>query len=129
MKTLLAVFISFIGFVSIAQTRCKDFKTGKFQIIEKGKVTTLIERNESIQIERSGKIEVKLEIKWIDDCTYRLKLIYGNDAFWNGRPKDLPTTDVIVTITKTNEKGYSQESRSEGSDHIYRSDILRAEDL
>lgn len=129
MKTLFIITFSFIGFISIAQTKCADFKTGKFQIMKDGETTTLIERNETTQVERAGKVEVRLKITWIDDCTYRLSFVHGNEAFWSIRPKDMPTPDVIVSITKTSEKGYSQESRSEGSSYVYKSDILRVVDL
>lgn len=129
MKALFIITFTLAGYISMAQTKCTDFKTGKFQIVKEGETTTLIERDQTTQIERVGKIEVRLKVTWIDDCTYRLSFVHGNDAFWNGRPKDMPTPDVIVSITKTTEKGYSQESRSEGSSYVYKSDILRAVDL
>ena len=129
MKTILVIAFSLISFTTIAQTSCTDFKTGKFQIIEKGRPTTLIERNESFQIEHVGKIEVKLKITWIDDCTYKLSFVNGNEAFWETRPKDTPGEEVIVSIIKTNEKGYLQESRVEGYEYVYRSEILRVVDL
>jgi hypothetical protein len=118
--TLIALLL--FGVSVFSQTECEKFKIGKFQNIENGVVKSTIERSESIQTERHGRLEVKLKIEWIDDCSYRLKFIDGNEAFWNSRPKDMATPDLIVRITHVNGNSYLQESNSEDdSDFIYRS--------
>ena len=124
-KILTALLLA--SFTTYAQNNCQIFRTGKFQNINKGVVKSTIERNDSIQHEYFADKEIKLKITWIDNCTYKLKLIWGNDAFWNGRPKNLSTPDLIVRITKTNGNEYEQESRSEGDDFIYKSTLIKIE--
>lgn len=127
MRIAAILIILLLGFTSFSQPNCKKFKTGKFQNIENGKVSSLIERNETSQIETVGDIKVKLQIVWINACTYRLKFIKGNEAFWKSRPKNAPTPDLIVTITKTNENSYFQEAKSEGSESVYKSEMRKVQ--
>lgn len=127
MKLKILILLFAMSFTTYAQENCKKFRTGKFQNIEKGIVKSTIERNDSIQREYFADKEIKLEITWIDECTYKLKLVWGNDAFWNRRPKDMPTPDLIVQITKTNGNEYEQESKSEGEDFIYKSTLTKIE--
>ena len=94
-----------------AQVDCEKFKVGKFQNIEDGEVKSTIERNDSIQVERFGNKEIKLEITWINDCSYQLHLLDGNEAFWESRPKDMATPDLIVRIIETDGNAYLQEAR------------------
>ena len=103
------------------------FKTGKFHNMENGVVNCVIERSNSIQREIIGDIEIKLQISWIDDCTYRLKFLSGNDAFWNSRPKDMPTPDLVVHITKITGNQYTQDSKMDGEDFIYTSTIVKVD--
>jgi hypothetical protein len=119
--------ILLISITTYSQTDCKKFKIGKFQNIENGIVKSVIERNDSIQHESNGNKELKLKIDWIDDCTYKLKLIWGNDAFWNGRPKNMSTPDVVVHITSINGNNYLQEAKSPGDDFIYKSSLIKIE--
>ena len=104
---------------------CTKFKTGKFENIENGVVKSTIERTESIQKESFGDKEIRLEITWIGPCTYRLKLVYGNDAFWNGRPKNMPTPDLIVTITSVDANQYTQQAKAEGESFVYNSTMRK----
>jgi hypothetical protein len=114
--------------IAYSQDNCQHFKTGQFQNVENDIVKAEIQRNDTIQTEKYGEIEVKLKIEWIDDCSYRLKFIEGNDAFWNSRPKDMPTHDLIVKITQTNENSYLQESKFDIEENfIYKSTIIKIE--
>jgi len=113
---------------SYSQEKCENFKTGKFQNLENGIVKADIERNDSIQTEKYGSKEIKLKIKWIDDCSYRLIFLEGNAAFWDSRPKDMPTYDLIVKIIATDENSYVQESKFDiDDDTIYRSKIIKVD--
>lgn len=127
MKLNLLIIITLICSAAYAQNDCVKFKAGKFQNIENGIIKSVIQRNDSIQLESFGEKEIKLRITWIDDCTYKLKLIWGNDAFWNGRPKNMTTPDLIVTITKINGNEYSQEAKSDGEEFVYKSNITKIE--
>jgi len=127
MKTSILIFIALISFTSFSQVDCAKFKIGKFINIDKDKPKTTIERNDSIQTERMGEIEVKLEITWINECTYKLKLVSGNIAFWKSRPKNAPNRELTVTITKTTNSSYFQETKIEGNDYVYKSEIIIVE--
>jgi hypothetical protein len=127
MKLNVLIIISLVSISTYSQTDCKKFKIGKFQNKENGIVKSVIERNDSIQREHFADKEIELKINWIDDCTYKLKLIWGNDAFWNGRPKDMTTPDLIVHITQVNGNEYLQEAKSIGDEFIYKSNLTKIE--
>lgn len=107
------IFIAFffVASIAIGQTDCEKFRVGKFQNVEEGVVKSSIERNDSIQSEKFGDREIKLKISWLDDCSYQLSLIEGNEAFWSSRPKDMPTPDMIVRIVSVDGNAYMQEAR------------------
>ncbi|WP_298518822.1 hypothetical protein [uncultured Kordia sp.] len=96
---------------SYAQNKCEEFKTGEFINTENGIVKATIQRNDSIQTEQFSGKEIKLRITWIDDCSYRLKFLEGNEAFLKSRPKDTPMYDLMVKIISVNGDSYVQESR------------------
>lgn len=122
--TLLIMAFSF----SYSQENCDRFKTGDFQNIKNGILKAKIQRNDSIQTEQYGSKKIKLEIVWIDACSYRLKFLEGNEDFWNSRPKDMPTPDLIVRITNVNGNTYTQESKFETeNDFAYISEITKIE--
>ena len=124
---LLSLLILVCGF-SYSQENCRKFKTGDFQNFENGILKAKIQRNDSIQTEQYGEKKIKLKIIWIDDCGYRLKFMEGNEAFWNSRPKDKPTPDLIVRITNVNGNKYTQESKFEiDNDFVYKSEITKIE--
>lgn len=122
---LLPLFILVFGF-SYSQESCGKFKTGNFQNIENGILKAKIQRNDSIQTEQYGEKKITLKIIWIDDCSYRLKFLDGNEAFWKSRPKDKPTPDLIVRITNVNGNKYTQESKFDiDNDFVYKSEITK----
>lgn len=125
-KNKLVYLLLFLCTITYAQENCKNFKTGQFQNIENGIVKSEIQRNDSIQIERYGQKEIKLSISWIDDCNYRLTFLEGNLAFWNARPKNKPTPDLLVKITEVHGNEYLQESKFDiGNDLVYKSTITK----
>ena len=96
--------------------------------MENGILKATIQRNDSIQREQYGEKEVKLRIDWIDECSYRLKFLEGNEAFWNSRPKGMSTPDLIVRIIDVNGNKSIQESKFEiDGDFVYRSEIIKVE--
>lgn len=112
--------------LSYSQENCDKFKIGKFQNIENGILKSKIQRNDSIQTEQYGEKKITLKIIWIDDCSYRLKFLDGNEAFWKSRPKDKPTPDLIVKITNVNGNKYTQESKFDiDNDFVYKSEITK----
>ena len=125
-KIILLCLFAFLGTTSYSQENCKKFRTGKFENKDNGTVKATIQRNDSIQTEQYGDKEVKLKVQWINDCTYRLIFLEGNEAFWNSRPKDLSTPDLIVRITEVNGNKYLQESKFDiEDDFVYKSEITK----
>ena len=128
MKVVL--FLILIGFSSqsFAQNDCEHFRVGKFQNIEDGVLRATIVRNDSIQVERYGNKMIKLQITWLDDCSYQLTFLEGNQAFWDARPPNMPTEDLIVRITKIHGNSYTQESKfANQEDFTYISEIEKIE--
>jgi len=128
MRMIILIFLMiFCGF-SYSQEDCSKFKIGNFQNIEDGILKAKIQRNDSIQTEQYGEKVIKLKITWIDDCSYRLKFLEGNEAFWNSRPQNKPTPDLIVRITNVNDNIYTQESKFDiDNDFVYKSVITKVE--
>lgn len=121
------LFFVITGF-AYSQSDCVKFRTGKFQNIEKGIVNSKIERTDSIQIEQNSEKIIKLKIEWIDDCSYRLVFVEGNDAWWESIGRESPTPDLIVRITSINENSYLQEAKFVGDDSFkYKSKIEKIE--
>ncbi|WP_121347145.1 hypothetical protein [Gillisia mitskevichiae] len=74
-------FLLFINFNSFGQLKCEDFKTGTFYIENEKPDNNLkkwiIVRTENDQIEYENELgnnPMFLKIKWIDDCSFTLKL-------------------------------------------------------
>jgi hypothetical protein len=126
MKNLVvALILMFFSTFVFAQSDCKLFKTGKFQSIENGVIKTTFERDDSFQIEKSGEKLIKLKIEWIDDCTYLLIFLEGNDAWWEARGTNRPTHDLIVRIFEVDGNSYSQEARFMNENEFKYKSIIR----
>jgi len=127
-KVVLLISFLWISGIAFSQSECQKFRTGKFQNIENGIVKSKIERTDSIQIEQYGENSIKLKIKWIDECSYRLIFLEGNDAWWESRGRDRPTPDLIVRITNINENSYLQEAKFVDNEEFkYKSNIEKIE--
>jgi hypothetical protein len=112
MKNLVvALILMFFSTSVFAQSDCELFKTGKFQSIENGVIKTAFERDDCFQIEKSGEKIIKLKIEWLNDCTYLLIFLEGNDAWWEARGRNRPIQDLIVKIINVDGNSYSQEAK------------------
>ena len=129
MKNLIfTISLLFITTVAFSQMNCKKFKTGRFHNIENGVIKTKISRSKTIQIEEWGESKIKLKIVWINDCSYRLIFLEGNDAWWGSVERDAPTPDAIVRITNVDGNSYLQESKfADEEEFIYKSIIEKIE--
>lgn len=83
---------------------CKDFKSGKFEFtqeIEGKKMTSVFERNDSLQIETfNGKTDTA-SVRWVNDCEYILQKIH---------PKNMQEKKAVqIKILSTNKEGYKFE--------------------
>lgn len=129
-KIILTITLLFITGFAFSQSKCEKFKTGKFQNIEKGIVKSIIERNDSIQTEQYGEKKIKLKIEWINECSYRLIFMEGNDAWWESRGRNRATPDLIVRITKIKKDSYTQEAKFVNDDEFtYKSNIEKIEEI
>ncbi|MBK6266384.1 hypothetical protein JKA74_15170 [Marivirga sp. S37H4] len=122
MINILIVFI----YMFIHTPDCSNFKTGKFYTDTPTLGRTIIERNDSIQIEKNIEVgyHYVLQIEWEDDCTYKLTLIDNKST----NPKFSPPTPsfVITTrITQVNENSYSTEASLNGGAFNYGGVIYR----
>jgi hypothetical protein len=52
---------------------CSDFKTGKFTYTDQEYSNIIIERNDSLQIERAPDHTYMSRIEWISECTYTIE--------------------------------------------------------
>lgn len=109
------------------QFNCSNFKVGSYVNMEDGEVKSKIIRNKKFQLEENGAVKIKLKIKWIDDCTYELTFVEGNDAWWSMVGNNYNAEKLIVRITATDENSYVQESHKVGSDFIYRSVMVKVQ--
>lgn len=98
------------------ELNCKEFRTGKFTLTEKGKEGTyIVERDHAYQIETDvvKGITVKFKVSWISDCVYRLTIVEGQDETMHFY-KDKTLT---IRILETYPDGYKFEARMEESDY------------
>ena len=87
---------------------CSGLKTGRFRITDERYGVTIIERTEKFQIEEDPETghNLKLEITWIDDCTY-VEVLEGPEK------RNLPTMILTCVITEITDGGYIQISSSD----------------
>lgn len=87
---------------------CSGLEIGKFKIEDSKNGLTIIERTKKYQIEENVKLgyKLKLEIKWIDECTYELtpiKNLLNPDG-------ELPKMILTCVVLESDEKSYLQVS-------------------
>ncbi len=126
MRALFLAILIIISTVTFGQNPdCKQFRNGVFKIVDKKTGTTIITRKGSKQIEYNKKFQVKFKfkVKWIDNCTYTLKLKrILEDANHIGYPESQILT---VRIIGTKEDSYIQRTTSNLVDFVYKSELFR----
>lgn len=79
---------------------CKDFKSGKFEFtqeIEGKKMTSVFERNDSLQIETfNGKTDTA-SVRWINDCEYVLQKLHPKNM------QEKKAINIKILSTKGNQ--------------------------
>ena len=102
----LPLFLLCLTIISCYQVErnCNDFKTGKFEFsqdIDGKKMTSVFERNDSLQIETfNGKTDTA-SVRWINDCEYVLQKLH---------PKNMQEKKAIsIKILTTNKNKYQFE--------------------
>lgn len=128
-KLLLLLPFSLLSlFLSAQSTDCASVEDGHFLVVaETG--NTEIHRKGSKQYEygRSSGLKLVFKVKWLDECTYELKLkkVVEN-------PKKLPIpTDMVVTstIVEVTNDYYKVETTSNLFDEVLEFKILRLTEM
>jgi hypothetical protein len=81
MKRLIYIFPFLILFTSCydAERNCADFKIGKFRYeltINGKKQTTMVERNDSLQIETFEGRNDTASVRWVNDCEFVMQNLH-----------------------------------------------------
>lgn len=127
MKNILLIAFCMLGFLVSAQDMdCQQFKDGLF-VLKSDLGTFLITRSGNRQIETSTneKGKVILEVEWINECTYTLKLI-------KEKGKKMKTTfpegfKLIVEIIEINGNSYTQVTTANMADFEIEADMVKVE--
>lgn len=79
---------------------CKDFKSGKFEFIQEiegKKMTSVFERNDSLQIETfNGKTDTA-SVRWVNDCEYVLQKLHPKNM------QEKKAINIKILSTKGNQ--------------------------
>jgi hypothetical protein len=104
---------------------CAAFRNGNFILEDLKNGNTMISRSRNTQIETMEYLQLKIEfkVKWLDDCTYTLKV---KRVLENPRNIAVPTDMVVkVKILETTKDSYTQQSSSKGLDKTFTSVIKK----
>jgi len=129
MKSLLICTMTFMVLVKIqAQTpNCSQFHDGTFILEDSVSGITHIERIGNVQIEENEKMgsRSKLQVEWLDDCTYTLQLMSREaDEGMHG----LEELILTVKIIETKDNSYIQQTSANLSPMILEGEIFKFTD-
>ncbi|WP_136666838.1 DNA topoisomerase IV [Flavobacterium sp. H122] len=102
-KIILLLSLTIVSCYNV-ERNCTDFKKGKFEFIQNidgKKMTSVFERNDSLQIETfDGKTDTA-SVRWVNDCEYILQKMH---------PKNMQEKKAIqIKILSTSKEGYKFE--------------------
>ena len=86
---------------------CKGIKNGTFITIDKRVGETIIQRNDSIQLEQNETLGIKYleKIKWINNCSYE---VYDLVVVENKQKLRTPSGTFIISLEQLNDSVYNQ---------------------
>ena len=95
-----------------SKVNCTKWHTGLYEIVD-GQRNILIERDRNTQTEtdRNTSSYTKFVINWIDNCTYQLKFLEGEEGVFQVWKDNY----MEVVITGPTAKGYSYRARFSNS--------------
>lgn len=114
-------------FNSFAQPMdCAKFKNGRFKITDAnaGGVYVL-DRRDDYQVENNPKLKqtLRFKVRWLNDCTYTLKL---DKVLRNENNLPIPDNFILtVKITSTTANSYFQETTSNAYSFVYKSEVVK----
>ena len=96
----IAGLLAYMGCASQTKLNCTPFKTGSFSYEDSLHQTILVTRTEKTQTEVNSAthISTRFSIKWLDDCSYRLKQVWSSDKASRKKFRN-STSDVVITKT------------------------------
>ena len=119
MRTLILISLVLLSFKTSAQistVNCESIKTGVFMDSnEELNMNVKVIRTDDFQIEEyeKGEMTVKLEVIWVNKCTYKLVFVEGNKV-WNDKFGKHGNPNLLVNIIEVGKDYYIQESHFEG---------------
>lgn len=129
---LLFLLIMIFGTIKSQNLDCRNFKTGVFiDSSENVDFKTKITRTKDYQIEEYGElgITIKMKVVWLNNCSYKLEFIEGNEAWYEefGEEND---DDLIIKIIDIQDDYYIQETHFiENKIKPYQSKIKKVSDI
>ncbi len=102
------------------KVNCSLWHIGQFEIVD-DKRNIHIERTESMQLEtdRNSGLFTKFAINWVDNCTYQLKFLEGEEGVYSVWQNNY----LQVTITAPTESGYRYSAKFSTSSVIEEGEI------
>ncbi len=88
-------------------TICEGARKGTFISIDKITGKTIIQRNDSIQLEENETLGIKYleRIKWINDCSYE---VYDIKVMKNEKGLNIPSEVFIISLEQLNDSIFNQ---------------------
>lgn len=128
-KYLILLLFFMVSIASYSQKQsqdCNKFRTGKFYTITPNLGTTIIERNDSIQVEKNEAVGYYyiLKIRWNDDCSYTLTLLENKSSNSNFDPP-VENFTMNVLITNVTDSSYQTKANLNGGDYQYGGTIIK----
>ncbi len=86
---------------------CEGVRKGTFVSIDEITGKTIIQRNDSLQLEENETLGIKYleKIRWINNCSYE---VYDIDVLKNENSLNIPTEVFIISLEQLNDSVYNQ---------------------
>lgn len=104
--------------------QCKGAKKGTFISIDKIAGETVIQRNDSLQLEENKFLGIKYleKLRWLDDCSY---VVYDFKVIKTKGEINAPSGNYNVSLEKVNDSVFNQTVIIEKFNFTYKSTITK----
>ena len=105
-----------------SRVSCTKWHTGSYEIVDNQR-NILIEREGTIQTEtdRNTSSYTKFQIQWIDNCTYQLKFLEGEEGVYQVWKDNY----MEVVITGPTSSGYTYTARFSNSTNVENGSVVQ----